>query len=124
MGNSFSGWFAYGLVIQRPDLFGKAASQSPVYGSGRRDRLIDLIRASDKAGQTFVLQWTGHEYRDQEGLTAGELLRSTLQQKGYEPVANEIPGGSGWGTWRQHTDRLLESLFPAGKASPEKQDEK
>jgi outer membrane protein assembly factor BamB len=115
MGNSFSGWFVNRLVIQRPDLFSKAATQSPVYGTGRRDALIELIDATDKTDLTFVVQWTAHEYRDPEGRTAGELLRATLQQKGYEPVANEIPGGLGWPTWRQTTNGLLESLFPLGR---------
>jgi enterochelin esterase family protein len=117
MGNSFAGWFAFGLVIERPDLFSKAATQSPVYGTGRRDPLIELIAAAEKTEQTFVIQWTRHEHRDPEGRTAGQLLEATLQEKGYEPAVHEIPGGVGWNTWRQNTDHLLKSLFPSVGAS-------
>ncbi|MCP4204516.1 MAG: hypothetical protein GY769_21615, partial [bacterium] len=56
--------------------------------------------------------WTDHEYRDPAGLTPGQLLKEALAKRGYEPGTSEIPGGSGWGTWRQTTGRILESLFP------------
>jgi len=35
-----------------------------------------------------------------------------LQKKGHHPIAHEAAGGSGWGGWRQRTDRVLENLFP------------
>lgn len=112
MGNHFAGWFAFYYAIARPDLFRKAATQSPVYGNDARDRVPELIAESERADYVFVVEWTAHDYRDPEGLTAGQLLKEALVKKGYEPVASEIPGGSGWTTWRQSTDRILEALFP------------
>ncbi len=118
MGNGHAGWFAYHVVILRPDLFRKAATQSPVYGNEFRAPLLELIENSDQADYSshadgdFVIEWTDHEYRDPAGLTPGQLLKEALAKRGYEPVASEVPGGFGWGTWRQTTGRILESLFP------------
>ncbi len=117
MGNHFAGWFAVHVVIQRPDLFRKAATQSPVYSNWGRAPMLELIEKSAKADHDFVIEWTDHEYRDRQGLTPGQLLEEALVKKGYAPVAHQIPGGLGWPTWRQTTGRILESLFPQAALS-------
>lgn len=112
MGNGFAGWFVSYVVVSRPDLFGKVATQSPIYGDAHKARLLDLIATADPAGLEFFIAWTPHETRMPDGGTIGQLLESALVERGYAPVTLEMPGGAGWGTSRQHTDQLLETLFP------------
>ncbi len=123
MGNHFAGWSAFHVVLLRPDLFRKAATQSSIYSNWGRVPMLELIEKSSQSdgvppaplpGYDFVIEWTDHEYRDREGLTPGQLLEQALVKQGYQPVTHQIPGGPGWGTWRQTTGRILETLFPHG----------
>lgn len=115
VGTSFTGWMAFHLVFERPDLFRKAATQSVVYGNNTRDVLLQKIEQSELQGQVdldFYINWTPHEYKDREGRFPGQVLAEALEKKGFRPVTREVAGGSGWGSWRQTTDQVLETLFP------------
>jgi enterochelin esterase-like enzyme len=111
MGNEFAGLFAFYVVIQRPDLFSMVAAQSPI-ASSFAERLFAAIDDAAKTDLSFVIEWTDHEHKSQ-GRTAGERITELLVKKGYEPTTRVIPGGFGWGAWRQSNDHILQTLFPA-----------
>ena len=37
-----------------------------------------------------------------------------FKEKGFTPIGGEANDGSGWPSWRNRTDVLLRTLFPAG----------
>jgi hypothetical protein len=50
-----------------------------------------------------------------EGLNGPEMGRvfaRTLRDKGYSFTGGEVPDSGGWSSWRNRTDRVLETLFP------------
>ncbi|MCP4663697.1 MAG: PQQ-binding-like beta-propeller repeat protein [bacterium] len=115
VGTSFTGWMSFYLVFERPGLFHKAATQSAIYGNDDPDMLLQTIEKhemDDQVDLDFYINWTPHEFKDQEGRFPGRLLAETLEKQGFKPVTQEVAGGSGWGSWRQTTDRVLEALFP------------
>ncbi|MCP4659644.1 MAG: hypothetical protein GY856_29935, partial [bacterium] len=74
--------------------------------------LLERIESRDQVDLDMVLEWTDHEATDRQGRTPGRELAEALEQKGYRPVTRTAPGGSGWGSWREGIDRVLEALFP------------
>ncbi len=81
--------------------------------------LLELIESRDKVDLDMYLEWFDHEDKDPEGRTQGRELAAALEKRGYRPVTNTAPGGSGWGSWREGTDRVLEALFPLTQESPQ-----
>ena len=50
-----------------------------------------------------------------EGLNGPEMGRAlarALEENGYEFVGGETHEGGGWPSWRNRTDKMLETLFP------------
>ena len=47
------------------------------------------------------------DFRD-SGVATMELLTD----RGYAVAGGEVPDGTGWSSWKNRTDRVLESLFP------------
>ena len=38
--------------------------------------------------------------------------RNLLTDRGYTVAGGEVPDGTGWSSWKNRTDRVLQSLFP------------
>ena len=48
-------------------------------------------------------------------LAANRRFHEFLREKGYRPAGGEALDGFGWASWRNRTDRLFETLFPASE---------
>ncbi|MFQ5526395.1 MAG: PQQ-binding-like beta-propeller repeat protein [Thermoanaerobaculia bacterium] len=119
MGHRGYGLTSAYLALTNPNVFGKAAIQSPQIGLGYEDAFRALL--STEAGNliTFYLDWNRREARD---IDAGFDLQQESRAFADALLANEIAftGGErndsfGWAGWRTRTDRILETLFPLGK---------
>ena len=51
------------------------------------------------------LEFKGQNKKDRNG-------ENKVDKNGYEVLTHEVDDGAGWGSWRAHTDRILESFFP------------
>jgi enterochelin esterase family protein len=106
-----------------PGSFGKLALQSVHLDSSLGE---EAIRALGRARQPLevYLDWSRCELRSSSGQDlrehAARLVRR-LESAGLGYYGGEAPGGSGWGSWRSRTDRVLEAFFPlyvGGRRAP------
>jgi enterochelin esterase-like enzyme/outer membrane protein assembly factor BamB len=108
-GTRWAGAQSIYVALKRPELFGKVAAQSLEAGV-QRDGLLDLARAEGENDLQIYLEWSVNGYEPVRAF--GEELVTALEEGGYSPIRSEVADGIGWGGWRQHTDRVLETLFP------------
>jgi len=69
-----------------------------------------LARAEGENDLQIYLEWSVNGYEPVRAF--GEELVAALEDGGYSPIRSEVADGIGWGGCRQHTDRVLETLFP------------
>ena len=107
---------AYG-ALSYPNVFGKAAMQSPYLGPGAEDALVELVQSGKGSGVEFYLDWNRYEHRSVDwGYDVREestRLAALLEENGHTLAGGEVLDSHGWGSWRSRTDRILEALFPA-----------
>jgi enterochelin esterase-like enzyme/outer membrane protein assembly factor BamB len=118
MGNQYFALSAAYAALRHPEVFGKAALQSAYLGLGFGDDLAGLIEARKGPDVRFYLDWNRHDVRNVDrGYDFREdsrKLAEMLEQGGYKITGGEVMDSSGWGGWRNRTDRALTVLFPAG----------
>jgi enterochelin esterase-like enzyme/outer membrane protein assembly factor BamB len=117
VGADFTGIIAAAAGFGNPEMFGGVGLQSVAM----LDTPADIIRANVRDAAT----WPMRVYHDwgRYGLQAtregADILGETrrfhefLRAKGYRPAGGEVLDGFGWASWRNRTDRLFETLFPA-----------
>jgi enterochelin esterase-like enzyme len=101
-------------VFDRPGVFGRLATQS-LFMRDLGDDVHELIEAGNGRQLVLYLEWSRHDIQSIPRIDAraeSKKVAEALERNGYDPVTHEAVGGSGWGGWRQRTDRVLESLFP------------
>lgn len=97
------------MALERPDLFGKVGAQSMEAGA-LRDGFLDMVRNAESCDLTIHLEWSSNGYQPVREF--GDELVPVLEEAGCRVTRGEFADGIGWGGWRQHTDRMLEHLFP------------
>lgn len=50
--------------------------------------------------------------------TTNARFAAYLRERGYRPAGGQVPEGSGWAGWRNRTDRVFATLFPAQPTTP------
>jgi enterochelin esterase-like enzyme len=106
-----------------PGSFGKLALQSVHLDTPIGEESLRAL-GRDGAGLEVYLDWSCCELRSGSGQDLREhalrLVRH-LAKVGLGYYGGEAPGGSGWGSWRSRTDRVLEAFFPlyvGGRIAP------
>ena len=93
-----------------------AAAQSGHLQVRVAEDLLNLIDAVGAPRPTIYLQWTSNDVKFGEGGIDAEAgsrkLHDAFQAAGYEVHGSEVPGSSGWSTWRAYYDDILETFFP------------
>lgn len=106
MGASLGGLLATYAALQRPDVFGLCAAQSPSYWY-HNNAMITLAANTPRRDVTFWLD-TGTIHDAQETTS---IMRSVLHQKGYAVHYEEHPEGHNWGNWRARIRHILEYFW-------------
>ena len=115
-GSSYGGLISFYVSFSRPEVFGKAYSQSG-YHSFRKNEMIKLVRENDvKDIKAYVDVGTYETIVGANLLPADELnftrgnrdLKAALTDKGYDFIYKEYPEGHTWGNWRRH---LIDALI-------------
>ncbi|MCP4663698.1 MAG: PQQ-binding-like beta-propeller repeat protein [bacterium] len=115
MGTMNGARFSIYVAFKQPGLFGKVAAQSLFLGGERRrEKYFAILEAAEKRALDLYVEWSLYDLKDpvRDGRADNLRLVAMLEEKGYQPVANEVADGAGWGGWRQRTDLILETLFP------------
>jgi enterochelin esterase-like enzyme len=120
VGDSYGGLIATYVGFARPEVFGKAYSQSG-YHSFQGDRMIRLIAESEPRPIRLVVDVGTYERSVGVGLLpeaeidfleANRRLRAALEARGYDFVYAEHPEGHTWGYWRGRLPAVLPHFFP------------
>jgi enterochelin esterase-like enzyme len=108
-------------AFRQPGVFGKVAVQS-FFMDRMEAEIVELIEKSEIRDMVVFVEWSRHDFPliDEKPVDAraeSRRLASMLEKRGYAVVTREVPHGRGWAAWRLGTDRILETLFPAGLAT-------
>ena len=88
-------------------------------GDFGRERIEPLVRTAQEHPLKIYMEWGVYDMRSpQEGWDMRENSRNLadwLRSRGYDVVAREVPDGTGWPSWKNRNDAVLQSLFPMGR---------
>ncbi|MCP3957892.1 MAG: hypothetical protein GY719_08575 [bacterium] len=117
VGMYFGGINALISTLQHPELFAKAATQSLLLLSMIEDMIYPLV---DKVGEDkpeIYMDWGTYDMRNPHEnwnlAVSNRKLAQAFRDKGVEVMGGEAHDGAGWASWRNRTDRVFASLFPA-----------
>ena len=125
MGVSMGGRAALYTALERPDVFGLAASQSGAM-TETGDSLLAAFERANKAlsieGQTnarfkaYLVVGSyetavGQSDRGADFAAGNRNLAGQMREAGYSLVYEEFPEGHSWGLWQNTLGRALDALF-------------
>ncbi len=112
-------------VFKHPGLVGRVASQSTFLLTMQAMPLIQLIgnagespggEPSEHPPPAIFLEWGTYDQRSEHEAwdfrVENKKLAELLGSRGFEVTASEVPDGSGWASWHNRNDKVLEWLFP------------
>ena len=106
-------------AFRYPELSSRLAIQSLHMGDFGRERIEPLVRTAQEHPLKIYMEWGVYDMRSpQEGWDMRENSRNLadwLRSRGYDVVAREVPDGTGWPSWKNRNDAVLQSLFPMGR---------
>ncbi len=121
VGSALGGGAALHAAITRPDVFGLAAGQSPVFLDGGDGLLLpkgrDQVAQDDSRPQRLYLVVGSYESAvsvngDVRNLTENNrLLANGLVAAGYQIKYEQVHEGHSWGSWQGTLDQALITLF-------------
>ena len=118
LGTRFYAFSSVYTAVAYPDVFGKAALQSPFLGIGHLDELEAKIASRKDPSPRFYLDWNKYDERNiDRGWNFAQdsrQLSDELRQGGYAVDGGEVLDSYGWGAWRGRIDRALVAMFPQG----------
>lgn len=118
VGCGFDGWTAAYAAFHFPEVFGAVGTQSLFMLSEGETELQKEVRTADERPLKFYVDWGRYDLRGTreawDMTQANRRFAAFLRERGYRPAGGEANDGTGWASWRNRTDRLFASLFPAG----------
>jgi len=117
MGTWLGGLVSLYAALHHPEVFGKVAVQSLQLLRPVGDEVLTLVRDQEKQAVQFYVDWDRYDFRGTE-LSRFDLREDSrkfadlLREKGYTFAGGEFADGSGWGSWRVRTDKILKAFFP------------
>jgi enterochelin esterase-like enzyme len=115
-GVGLSGVSAFFAAFRYPETFGALATQSLSALTEQEDELAALLDGAGDPPLRIYQGWGRYDLRGSvEGWDMAEAnrrLAERLRARGYAPAGGEALDGHGWGSWKNRTDRVLETLFP------------
>ncbi|ANM30447.1 hypothetical protein ABI59_14000 [Acidobacteria bacterium Mor1] len=117
MGTRYYGISAAMAALLHDEVFGGAAIQSVALGMGG-DRLIEEITTSKAKGLRMYLDWNRFDEKDidrgYDTAADSRRLAGVFESSGHALAGGERSDSAGWSGWRNRTDEILATLFPAG----------
>ena len=116
VGSAWPGQLALRAAFDKSGLFGALGLQSVAMLDTDETEIFPLIRSAAERPLRVYHDWgryDAHATREHWDMrTTNARLNELLRKKGYQPAGGVAPDGTGWGSWRNRTDRLFEALFP------------
>lgn len=115
--NGFSALYS---VFANPELFGGVATQSVWLQEATEIPLRKIIRNAGEQPLRIYMDWGLYEVRHSgEGWDLAKISQdfaAFLRERGYRPAGGQVHDSYGWLSWRNRTDQLLATLFPANES--------
>ena len=112
----FAGFHALYLTVKRPGIVGKVAVQSVAFLDFQLVPFEGLVRTAAEQPLDIYIEWGTHDMQNPQEAwdirDADRKLVEFLTSRGYSVAGGEVHDGTGWSSWKNRTDRVLESLFP------------
>ncbi len=116
VGGDEGGYAAYYTAFNYPEVFANAASQSGhLMPNAGGTELRELIVKKKDVSIKLYQDWGKYDLNYNANLRWTDLNRDFnkfLKQQGYEVAGGEWNQGFGWASWRNRTDKILETFFP------------
>jgi enterochelin esterase-like enzyme len=117
VGNDATAIIAAAAAFGQPETFGAVGLQSVLLLDSPAEYIRSTVRDAGESPMRVYHDWGryGHQITREgfDNLEANRQFHVFLRGKGYRPVGGEALDGFGWASWRNRTDRLFETLFPA-----------
>lgn len=119
-GGDEGGYAAIYTTFKQPGTFSMVGGQSThlLTGNGGEE-IFALLESSKKLPVSFYLDWGTYDYRSPGGgfswIDDNKKLIKLLGDKGYSLSGGEVSDGWGFASWRNRTDKILETFFPLKK---------
>jgi outer membrane protein assembly factor BamB/enterochelin esterase-like enzyme len=114
-GGGFSAFDAILCTLKLPGTVGKVAAQSLFIFDFLETMLQPIPEPSDPP-LTIYIEWGRYDLRNPHEAwdirKSDEKFVKELRDKGYKVTGGEVPDGTGWPSWRNRTNLVLETLFP------------
>lgn len=120
IGGDEGGYAAIYTAFKHPGTFSMVGGQSThlLAGNGGEE-IFTLLDESKKLPMRFYLDWGTYDYRNAGGgfswIDDNKKLVKLLEDKGYSWTGGEVSEGWGFASWRNRTDKILETFFPLKK---------
>ena len=119
MGGDEGGFAAFYAAFKYPDVFHNVAGQSThLHKRAGGDALTKIVNESKKLPINIYMDWGRYDIIYPNGLSwiqLNEDFMKSLQEKGYSVEGGQVNDGFGWASWRNRTDKILETFFPLKK---------
>lgn len=117
MGASDGGYISFYTAFTHPATFGLVAGQSTFLRFEPGGELKDLVRTGPKLAVRFYLDWGTYDERVSDightnRIRSNRAFAKLLKDRGYVLTTVEANDGFGWASWRNRTNRILETFFP------------
>jgi len=116
IGTGFAGFNAMFCGFANQALIGKIGTESAFMFGSMQKQLMPLIQTAKQQPMNLFLEWGKYDLRNPD--EAWNLVQTnrnfvkTLREKGFKPTGGEIHDGTGWSSWRNRTEALLNAIFP------------
>ncbi|MCH7673404.1 PQQ-binding-like beta-propeller repeat protein [candidate division KSB1 bacterium] len=118
-GGDEGGFAAFYTAFKYPDVFHNVGGQSThLHKPAGGDALTKIVSESKKLPINIYMDWGKYDLTYQNGLSwiqLNEDFMKSLQEKGYSVEGGQVNDGFGWASWRNRTDKILETFFPLKK---------
>jgi len=117
--NIGSGWFSYAamyVTFKQPGVAAKLGVQTAVMNDSRVAPLQALVSSPEQQPLDLYIEWGSHDAQNpQENWDARSRSRGFvefLRSRGYTVTGGEVHDGTGWSSYKNRTNLMLEALFP------------
>jgi outer membrane protein assembly factor BamB/enterochelin esterase-like enzyme len=116
IGQMFSGFMAVYSTFMHQDLFGNLGIQSLYWDEKEAKNQTKLFTVNDRDNMLIYFDWGKYDFRSPlesiDLVDANRKFTAMLKDRSIKFTGGEVHAGTGWGSWQNRIDRMMEIFFP------------
>jgi enterochelin esterase-like enzyme len=116
MGHQYGAFMALYSTLKHRNLFGKLSIQSLRLDEKDAKAHLDLLVPDHRNKLQIYVDWGKYDFRsplEGENVTqSNRTFAALLKRRGFQYTGGEVSAGTGWGSWKNRIDKVLETFFP------------